>query len=101
MAALTVLADYGRHVNVGQAAGTDVKVPLDQVRNRQGAIHAISSGWTPAAEKAELYRRLLDDVTAGRLAIDHELIPLDEVAGAWERQAESPNRKLVIQIAGG
>ena len=101
MAALSVLADYGRHVNVGQSAGTDVQLPLDQVRNRQGAIHAISSGWTPVPEKAVVYRRLLDDVAAGRLAIDHELIPLDEVAGAWERQAESPNRKLVIQIAAG
>jgi NADPH:quinone reductase-like Zn-dependent oxidoreductase len=100
MVALTVLADHGRHVNVGQSAGTDVELPIDQVRNRQGAIHAISSGWTPVAEKAGVYRRLLDDVTAGRLAIDHELIPLDEVGHAWERQAESPNRKLVIQIAG-
>jgi NADPH:quinone reductase-like Zn-dependent oxidoreductase len=101
MAALTVLAENGRLVNVGQAAGTDVQVPIDQVRNRQGAIHAISSGWTPVAEKAEVYRRLLDDVAAGRLAIAHELIPLDEVASAWERQAESPNRKLVIQISAG
>jgi NADPH:quinone reductase len=101
MAALSVLADYGRHVNVGQAAGTDVRVPLDQVRNRQGAIHAISSGWTPVPEKAVVYARLLDDVAAGKLAIDHELIPLDEIGGAWERQAESPSRKLVIQIAAG
>ena len=100
MAALSALADYGRHVNVGQAAGTDVQLPLDQVRNRQGAIHAISSGWTPVPEKAAVYRRLLDDVAAGRLAVDHDLLPLDEVAGAWQRQAESPNRKLVIQIAG-
>jgi NADPH:quinone reductase len=98
MAALTTLADYGRHVNVGQSAGTDVDVPIDQVRNRQGAIHAISSGWTPLPEKASVYRRLLDDVAAGRLAVDHELIPLDDIARAWERQAESPNRKLVIQI---
>ena len=101
MAALTVLADYGRLVNVGQAAGTDVKLPLDQVRNRQGAIHAISSGWTPVPEKAPVYRRLLEDVSAGRLAIDHELIPFDEVAAAWQRQAGSPNRKLVIQVAAG
>ena len=101
MAALTVLADYGRLVNVGQAAGTDVQVPVDQVRNRQGAIHAISSGWTPVPEKATVYRRLLEDVGAGRLAIDHELIPFDAVAAAWQRQAESPNRKLVIQVAAG
>ena len=90
MAALTVLAEHGRLVNVGQTAGADVRVPLDRVRNRQGAIHAISSGWTPLPEKAAVYRSLLDEVAAGRLAIDHDVLPLDEVAGAWERQAESP-----------
>jgi NADPH:quinone reductase len=101
MAALTVLAERGRLVNVGQSAGTDVQVPLDRVRNRQGAIHAISSGWTPVPEKAVVYRSLLEDVGAGRLAIDHDVTPLDDVARSWERQAESPNRKLVIQIAAG
>jgi NADPH:quinone reductase len=101
MAALIVLAEHGRHVNVGQSAGTDVQVPIDQVRNRQGAIHAISSGWTPVADKAGVYRRLLDDVVAGRLSIDHEVVPLGDIGGAWERQAGSPSRKLVIQIAAG
>jgi NADPH:quinone reductase len=101
MAALAVLADHGRLVNVGQSAGTDVQVPLDKVRNRQGAIHAISSGWTPVPEKATVYRSLLEDVAAGGLAIPHDVVPLDEVPGAWERQAESPNRKLVIRIAAG
>ena len=71
------------------------------MRNRQGAIHAISSGWTPVPEKAVVYRSLLDDVAAGRLAIDHDVAPLNDVAGSWERQAGSPNRKLVIRIAAG
>ena len=31
-------------MNVGQSAGTEVRLPLEIVRNRQGAIHAISSG---------------------------------------------------------
>lgn len=101
MAAITVLAEYGRLVNVGQSAGADVQVPLDQLRNRQASIHALSSGWMPVPEKARVYRWLLEEVTAGRLAVDHDLVPLDEVADAWERQAESPNRKLVIRIAAG
>jgi NADPH2:quinone reductase len=101
MAALTVLAERGRLVNVGQSAGVDVRLPIDQVRNRQGAVHAISSGWTSVAEKADVYRSLLDDVAAGRLAVAHDVVPLDEIAGAWERQARSPGRKLVIRVAAG
>ena len=52
-------------MNVGQSAGTDVRLPLESVRNRQGAIHAISSGWTGLERKAAAYRTLLEHV-AGR-----------------------------------
>jgi NADPH:quinone reductase len=100
MAALQALATEGRLVNVGQSAGTDVRVPLETVRNRQGAIHAISSGWTELERKADAYRQLLDHAAAGRLRVQRELVSLDDVAAAWERQAASPGRKLVIAIGG-
>ena len=100
MAALRALATDGRLVNVGQSAGTDVRIPLEIVRNRQGAIHAISSGWTGLDRKADAYRRLLEHAAAGHLAVDREVVPLDDVAAAWERQDASPGRKLVISIGG-
>jgi NADPH:quinone reductase len=101
MAALGVLATEGRLVNVGQSAGTDVRIPLETVRNRQGAIHAISSGWTQLRQKAAAYGRVLEHLRAGRLEVDRELVPLDEIAAAWRRQEESPGRKLVVSIGGG
>jgi NADPH2:quinone reductase len=100
MAALRVLATEGRLVNVGQSAGTDVRIPLELVRNRQGAVHAISSGWTGLERKASLYDRLLDYALSGHLTVDREVVPLDDVATAWERQDASPGRKLVISLAG-
>jgi hypothetical protein len=33
---------------------------------------------------------------AGDLVVDSESLPLDAVADAWKRQAESPNTKLVL-----
>ncbi len=101
VAALPVIATEGRLVNVGQSAGTDVRIPLETVRNRQGAIHAISSGWTPLERKADAYRQLLEHVVAGSLVVDREVVPLDEVAAAWERQEASPGKKLVISIGRG
>jgi len=98
MAALSVLATEGRLVNVGQPAGTDVRIPLETVRNRQGAIHAISSGWTELSRKAAAYGRVVEHVRAGRLVVDRELVPLDDVGRAWERQAASPGRKLVVAV---
>jgi NADPH2:quinone reductase len=98
MAALRAIATEGRLVNVGQTAGTEVRLPLEVVRNRQGAIHAISSGWTDLGQKAAAYRRLLDHAAAGRLTVDREVVPLDGVTAAWERQEASPGRKLVISV---
>jgi NADPH2:quinone reductase len=97
MAALSALDDGGRLVNVGEAAGTDVTLPLAQVRNRQGAILMLSSGWMPLEAKREVYGRVLQHAVAGRIQADHEVVPLDDVAEAWERQAGSPGRKLVVR----
>lgn len=101
MAALRAIAAGGRLVNVGQSAGADVRIPLEIVRNRQGAIHAISSGWTALERKADAYRRVLELALAGRLEVDYDVIPLDEVATAWRRQEESPGMKLVISLGRG
>jgi NADPH2:quinone reductase len=101
MAALRVIATEGRLVNVGQSAGIDVRLPLEAVRNRQGAIHAISSGWTGLEAKAAVYRRVLEHVVAGRLVVDREVVPLRDVGAAWERQDASPGKKLVIAIGQG
>lgn len=101
MAALRALATGGRLVNVGQSAGVDVELPLALVRNKQGAIHAISSGWTELDRKADAYRRLMAHVAAGRLQVPRQVIPLDDISVAWERQAASPGRKIVIDIRNG
>jgi NADPH2:quinone reductase len=99
MAALTVLAPEGRLVNVGQSAGTDVRLPLETVRNRQGTVHAISSGWTELDRKAEAYARVLEHLRAGHLEVDREVVRLDEIGAAWARQQESPGKKLVVAVA--
>ena len=101
MAALRVIATGGRLVNVGQSAGADVRVPLEIVRNRQGAIHAISSGWTGLERKAVAYSTVLEHVMAERVTVDREVVPLDDVAAAWKRQEASPGGKLVISIGQG
>lgn len=98
MSALGVIATGGRLVNVGQPAGTDVRIPLETVRNRQGAIHAISSGWTALERKVAAYGRVLQHVRAGRVQVDREVVPLDDVGAAWQRQGASPGKKLVIAL---
>jgi hypothetical protein len=35
---------------------------------------------------------------AGRLTVDREVVPLEDVTAAWERQDASPGKKLVISV---
>lgn len=97
MAALAALDTGGRLVNVGESAGTDVTLPLAQVRNKQGAILTLSSGWMTLESKLEAYRHMLEHAVAQRIQVNHEVVPLAQVAEAWERQGASPGRKLVIR----
>ena len=42
--------------------------------------------------------RLLEYALAGHLTVDREVVPLEDVAAAWQRQDASPGRKLVIAL---
>jgi NADPH:quinone reductase-like Zn-dependent oxidoreductase len=99
-AAVTALADGGRAVNVGQAAGAQEPPPLGELRDRRAALIGMSSGWTAMERKREVYAGVLDAVLAGDVKVDHEVVALEEIAEAWERQQGSPHAKLVIEIGG-
>ena len=99
-AAVLALADGGRSVNVGQAAGADTPPPLGALRNRRSSLIGLSSGWTPLDHKRRAYAQVLELAIAGRLEVDRETLPLAAVAEAWERQTGSPHTKLVIEIEG-
>jgi NADPH2:quinone reductase len=98
VAAMHAIAERGRIVSVGESAGGDVVAPFAILRNRQAAIQFLSTGWMPLDAKRDAYRKVLAHALAGDLAVDFEMVPLDDVASAWERQAQSPGRKLVIAI---
>jgi NADPH:quinone reductase len=97
-AAVGALADGGRLVNIGQAAGGDEPPPLAELRNRRAALLGVSSGWTPLDRKREAYGKVLDAALAGRLEVDREVGPLADIAAAWRRQQGSPHVKLVIDV---
>ena len=99
MAAIEALADHGRLINVGNNAGTDIELPLQAMRKARTGVLGMSSGWTPLTEKMDAFGSVLDHIAAGRIEVAHEVVPLDEVAAAWERQEKFPHTKLVVSLA--
>ena len=52
--------------------------------------------WAPREERAAAFRKMCAHSIAGELHIDVEVMPLADVADAWERQQASPGHKLAL-----
>lgn len=94
--ALAVAAPGARVVHVGQSAGGDAKLTSSDVRGKQLDVLGFSNFAVPREVLAPEYQRLVELAIRGDIIVDVEAVSLDEVAEAWRRQAEGPDRKLVL-----
>ena len=86
----------GRLVVLGQAAGQQATLDAGVVRGKGLQVLGHANALTPPDVKYAAYRAMCDHAAAGRLTVEYEEVPLDDVAGAWERQAASPHVKLIL-----
>ncbi|MEU4551728.1 NADPH:quinone reductase-like Zn-dependent oxidoreductase [Micromonospora violae] len=85
-AALRVLRPGGRLVNLGSAAGATA--PVESAVLRSGALRMIgyTNNGLSIDERAAALAVVAGHAAAGRLTVDHEIVPFDAVADAWARQ---------------
>jgi len=95
-AALASLKAFGRHVQIGQSAGAEASVPSAVIRGRSRRILGHTNFLVPQEDRTAAYRKMVEHAVAGELTVDYEVLPLERVAEAWQRQASSPGRKLVL-----
>jgi NADPH2:quinone reductase len=86
-----------RIVQLGQAAGATAPLTSAAVRFKGLEIYGYSNFNVPKDVLDREYARLVDHALRGDIHIDVEQLPLDAVADAWRRQAESPHAKLVLK----
>ena len=95
-AAAAVAAPGARIVHVGQSAGPSATLLSGLVRGKQLQILGYSNFAVPQDAVAQGYTDLVEHAIAGRIAVDVETVPLEEVAGAWARQVQGAGLKLVL-----
>ena len=88
-----------RLVNVGRPAGDPVELPHPLMLRKRATIQGLSTAMDPPSVRKAAYLRLVDHVRSGRLTVDHDVVELDAIAGAWQRLADGAGRKLVVQVA--
>ena len=70
------------------------------IRSKLLSILGHTNFAAPAEVRHETYLRMVRHAAAGELTVDFEVMPLERVAEAWERQGASPGRKLVLSPSG-
>jgi NADPH:quinone reductase-like Zn-dependent oxidoreductase len=96
-AALRTLGPGGVLVNIGGSAG-DV-APIESSTLRSGSLMMMghTNNALTAEQRAEAVRAIADYVSAGRLTVEYEAVPLSGVTEAWTRQAQgTADRRLVL-----
>ena len=95
-AAIRVLAAEGRLVNIGAAAGPTVRFESAILRSRLHTILGYTNNALTHEQKAKALTEILTHASAGRCTVERETVPLVRAAEAWERQAASARRKLIL-----
>jgi NADPH:quinone reductase-like Zn-dependent oxidoreductase len=99
-AAIKATSFGGRVVQLGQSAGKEATIESGWIRAKLLSILGHTNFAAPAEVREQAYLRMVRHAAASELTVDYDLLPLDDVAGAWERQKASPNRKLVLSPSG-
>lgn len=97
VAALEALAPFGRLVQVGQTASPTAELRSGAIRTKNAEIIGHTNFLAPVEVRERAYREMCEHAVAGRLKLDHEDIPLEQVSEAWERQQQFPRGKLVLR----
>ena len=84
-------------VNLGQSAGATAELASGPIRFKNLSLLGHTNFAVPEDELTEHYHRLVGHVAAGEIVFDVERVPLDDVASAWQRQADGTGgTKLVL-----
>ncbi|HEY2936262.1 MAG TPA: zinc-binding alcohol dehydrogenase family protein [Gaiellaceae bacterium] len=97
-AAIAAAARGFRLVQLGQSAGGEVSLPSASIRGKMGEIYGHTAYAVPKDDLAEHYRRLVRHAAAGEVVLDIDTYPLEQVAEAWQRQADGPAGKIVVTL---
>ncbi|MCW2637189.1 MAG: Zn-dependent oxidoreductase, NADPH:quinone reductase [Blastococcus sp.] len=86
-AAGRVLAEGGRLVNLGGAAGDTASFSSALLRSRSASVLGYTNNALTAAQKGDALTAVLRHAAAGEIGVASETLPIAGVEQAWRRQA--------------
>ena len=94
--ALACLKPGGRYLNVGAAGGDGTPFQVEWLRAAQLTLIGFSATRADPADIIASYQHVAALAAAGSLTLPTATYSLDEAVQAWEAQASSPGKKIVV-----
>lgn len=84
-----------RLVQIGEVAGTDLRVPAESLRTSGVEIYGAAKGLGPETMGA-VYGQVVEWASSGQLTFGLERVPLSDIEAAWQR-TDLHGKRLVVQ----
>jgi NADPH:quinone reductase-like Zn-dependent oxidoreductase len=98
-AAARVLADRGRLVNLGGAADDVAEFSSAVLRSRSVDVLGYTNNALSAEQRAAALTAVLGHAATGAITVEHQVLPLAEVAEGWSRTAGGSGSRVVLAPA--
>ncbi|TDC51322.1 zinc-binding alcohol dehydrogenase family protein [Actinomadura sp. KC345] len=95
-AAARALRPAGRLVNLGSSAGETCPIESSTLRGKSLRLLGYTNNELTAEQRAGAITFVAGEAAAGRLAVAHETVPLDDAAAAWRRQGEGTAEGRIV-----
>jgi NADPH:quinone reductase-like Zn-dependent oxidoreductase len=95
-AAMRILSPNGRLVNLGSSAGPLASFPSASLRSAMQSVIGYTNNALSYQQKARALGEILAHAAAGRLAVSHQTMTLEQVADGWARTGHAPYRRAVL-----
>lgn len=99
-AAMGLLGSRGRLVNLGSSAGETAVLHSAHLRSHTASVLGYTNNDLSREQRADALRAVLRHAAGGDIDVSHYVVPVEDVASAWQRQADgaAPSR-LVLDLS--
>jgi NADPH:quinone reductase-like Zn-dependent oxidoreductase len=95
-AAARALRPHGRLVNLGSSAGDEAPLTSSLLRGQSLRVLGYTNNALTPQQRRNALLKVVEEATAGRVHVAHEVVPLRDATDAWTRQSSGDTAGRIV-----